>query len=103
MLTLLMGFSEGDVYLSPAPLYHSAPLVWSMTVQRLGGTVVVMERYDPEECLRLIATHRVTHAQFVPTMFVRLLKLIALGGPCRRALCPRGQAPHDGVVGPHHL
>jgi acyl-CoA synthetase (AMP-forming)/AMP-acid ligase II len=75
MLTLLMGFSEGDVYLSPAPLYHSAPLVWSMTVQRLGGTVVVMERYDPEECLRLIATHRVTHAQFVPTMFVRLLKL----------------------------
>ena len=75
MLTHLMGFTPDDVYLSPAPLYHSAPLVWSMTVHRLGGTVVVMERYDPEECLRLIATHHVTHAQFVPTMFVRLLKL----------------------------
>jgi long-chain acyl-CoA synthetase len=46
-----------------------------MTVHRLGGTVVVMERYDPEDCLRLIAAHKVTHAQFVPTMFVRLLKL----------------------------
>jgi acyl-CoA synthetase (AMP-forming)/AMP-acid ligase II len=75
MLTHIMGFTPDDVYLSPAPLYHSAPLVWSMTVQRLGGTVVVMERYDPEACLRLIAEHRVTHAQFVPTMFVRLLKL----------------------------
>ena len=63
------------MYLSPAPLYHAAPLVWSMTVQRMGGTVVVMERFDPEDCLRLIEQHRVTHAQFVPTMFVRMLKL----------------------------
>ena len=55
MLTHLMGFAEGDVYLSPAPLYHSAPLVWSMTVHRLGGTVILMERFDPEDCLRLIA------------------------------------------------
>ena len=70
-----MGFGEGDVYLSPAPLYHSAPLVWSMTAQRMGGTVVLMERFDPEECLALIERHRVTHAQFVPTMFVRMLKL----------------------------
>ena len=70
-----MGFREGDVYLSPAPLYHAAPLVWSMTVQRMGGTAVVMERFDPEDCLRLIEQHRVTHAQFVPTMFVRMLKL----------------------------
>jgi acyl-CoA synthetase (AMP-forming)/AMP-acid ligase II len=75
MLTHLMDFNDADVYLSPAPLYHSAPLVWSMTVHRLGGTVVVMERFDPDECLRLMAAHRVTHAQFVPTMFVRLLKL----------------------------
>jgi long-chain acyl-CoA synthetase len=75
MLTHIMDFKDGDVYLSPAPLYHSAPLVWSMTVHRLGGTVVVMEKYDPEECLRLIERHAVTHAQFVPTMFVRLLKL----------------------------
>jgi long-chain acyl-CoA synthetase len=75
MLGGIMGFTEGDVYLSPAPLYHSAPLVWSMTAQRLGGTAVVMERFDPVDCLSLIAAHRVTHAQFVPTMFVRLLKL----------------------------
>ena len=70
-----MGFVPGDVYLSPAPLYHSAPLVWSMTAQRLGGTVVVMDRFDPERCLQLIQEHKVTHAQFVPTMFVRMLKL----------------------------
>jgi long-chain acyl-CoA synthetase len=84
MLTAIMGFSPGDVYLSPAPLYHSAPLVWSMTVHRLGGTVVVMERFDPEVCLALIAQHRVTHGQFVPTMFVRLLKLT-----------PEERAAHD--------
>jgi long-chain acyl-CoA synthetase len=75
MLGGLMGFGAGDVYLSPAPLYHSAPLVWSMTAQRMGGTAVVMERFDPELCLALIEEHQVTHAQFVPTMFVRLLKL----------------------------
>jgi long-chain acyl-CoA synthetase len=75
MLERIMGFTEGDVYLSPAPLYHAAPLVWSSTILRMGGTVVVMERFDPKECLRLIQAHRVTHAQFVPTMFVRMLKL----------------------------
>src|ERR1700686_1843714 len=69
------GPGPGSVYLSPAPLYHSAPLVWSMSVQRLGAAVVVMEHFDPEECLALIERYRVTHAQFVPTMFVRLLKL----------------------------
>jgi long-chain acyl-CoA synthetase len=70
-----LGFQAGDVYLCPAPLYHAAPLAWSMGAQRLGGTVVVMERFDPVEALALIEEHRVTHAQFVPTMFVRLLKL----------------------------
>jgi long-chain acyl-CoA synthetase len=75
MLGGIMGFAPGDVYLSPAPLYHSAPLVWSMTAQRLGGTAVVMERFDPERCLALVEEHAVTHAQFVPTMFVRMLKL----------------------------
>jgi long-chain acyl-CoA synthetase len=75
MLGGIMGFGPGDVYLSPAPLYHSAPLVWSMTAQRMGGTVVVMEHFDPERCLALIEQHKVTHAQFVPTMFVRMLKL----------------------------
>ncbi len=75
MLERIMDFKEGDVYLSPAPLYHSAPLVWSMTVHRMGGTVVVMDKFDPQRCLELIDEHKVTHAQFVPTMFVRLLKL----------------------------
>ena len=75
MLSRIMGFEEGDVYLSPAPLYHSAPLVWSTTIIRMGGTAVVMEHFDAEECLALIQQHRVTHAQFVPTMFVRMLKL----------------------------
>ena len=55
----IMGFGEGNVYLNPAPLYHSAPLIWSMTVQRMGGTVVLMEHFDPERCLQLINEHKV--------------------------------------------
>jgi long-chain acyl-CoA synthetase len=70
-----LGVGPGAVYLCPAPLYHSAPLVYSMSVQRLGATVVVMERFDPARCLELIERHGVTHAQFVPTMFVRMLRL----------------------------
>jgi acyl-CoA synthetase (AMP-forming)/AMP-acid ligase II len=71
----LFGFGEDSVYLSPAPLYHSAPLAFSTGVHRLGGTVVVMERFDPRHALELIERHRVTHSQWVPTMFVRMLKL----------------------------
>jgi len=71
----MLGFGEGDVYLCPAPLYHAAPLAYTMAAQRIGGTVVVMDKFDPAEALRLIEQHRVTHAQFVPTMFVRMLKL----------------------------
>jgi fatty-acyl-CoA synthase len=66
---------DGTVYLCPAPLYHSAPLVWSMSLQRFGATIVVMEQFDPTACLELIERHRVTIAQFVPTMFTRLLRL----------------------------
>ena len=69
------GFGQDSVYLSPGPLYHAAPLGWSMGTVRNGGTVVVMERFDAERALSLIETHRVTHGQFVPTMFVRMLKL----------------------------
>jgi acyl-CoA synthetase (AMP-forming)/AMP-acid ligase II len=71
----LYGMGPDTVYLSPAPLSHSAPLRFSMTVQRVGGTVVVMERFDAEEALRLIERRRVTHAQFVPAMFVKMLRL----------------------------
>lgn len=72
-----MGMGAGDIYLCPAPLYHAAPMAWSMAAHRLGATVVVMERFDPEECLSLIEKFAVTHAQFVPTMFIRMLKLPA--------------------------
>lgn len=72
---LTLGGGEDAVYLCPAPLYHSAPLVGSMSWQRVGGTVVLMEKFDPRECLELIERHRVTDAQFVPTMFVRMLRL----------------------------
>ena len=70
-----LGLEDGGVYLCPAPLYHAAPLAWSTAAHRLGATVVVMERFDPAQALALIERHRVTHAQFVPTMFVRMLKL----------------------------
>ena len=69
------GMTSETVYLSPAPLYHAAPLRWSMSVQKLGGTVIVMDRFDPEQALNLIETYGVTHSQWVPTHFVRMLKL----------------------------
>ncbi|MFI7530290.1 AMP-binding protein [Nocardia salmonicida] len=71
----LLGFRAGDVYLNPAPLYHAAPLGWSMGVHRSGGTVVILERFDAELALACIERHHVTHSQWVPTMFVRMLKL----------------------------
>jgi long-chain acyl-CoA synthetase len=71
----LYRFDETSVYLSPAPLYHAAPLAWSMQAQRFGGTTIVMESFDAARALDLIRDHRVTNAQFVPTMFVRMLKL----------------------------
>ncbi len=74
-LRSLYQMDADSVYLSPAPLYHSAPLAYTMAVLRMGATVVLMERFAPEATLRLIEEHKVTHAQFVPTMFVRLLKL----------------------------
>jgi len=74
-LTKLWRFREGMTYLSPAPLYHSAPNTGVALTFLKGGTVVVMEHFDAEDFLRLIEKHRVTHSQLVPTMFSRLLKL----------------------------
>ena len=68
-------FDDNSVYLSPAPLYHAAPLAFTVNVLRTGGTVIVMEHYDSEQALALIEKHQVTHSQWVPTMFVRMLKL----------------------------
>ncbi len=73
----LFNVDEGSVYLSPAPLYHSAPLAFTLGVQALGGTVAVMERFDARAALRAIEEHGVTHSQWVPTMFSRMLKLPA--------------------------
>ncbi|MFN2536807.1 MAG: acyl-CoA synthetase [Mycobacteriales bacterium] len=70
-----LGVRPGSVFLSPAPLYHAAPLVYSMSMLRLGATVVIMASFEPLQCLALVERHRVTHAQFVPTMFVRMLRL----------------------------
>jgi long-chain acyl-CoA synthetase len=72
---VLHDITEKTVYLSTAPLYHSAPLRYNNMVHRSGGTSVVMPRFDAEDSLALIETHRVTHSQWVPTMFVRLLRL----------------------------
>jgi len=69
------GVNAETVYLSPGPIYHAAPLRWSGAVQALGGTVVMMKKFDAEQALRAIGDRRVTHAQFVPTMFVRMLRL----------------------------
>ncbi|WP_416564953.1 acyl-CoA synthetase [Nocardia testacea] len=71
----LYGFDTESVYLSPAPLYHAAPLRFGGVVQALGGTLVVMRRFDAEQALAAIERYRVTHSQWVPTMFVRMLKL----------------------------
>jgi long-chain acyl-CoA synthetase len=74
-LVKLWGYRDGMVYLSPAPLYHSAPQAAVSLTIRMGGTAVIMEHFDPEQYLALIERHRVTHSQLVPTMFSRMLKL----------------------------
>ena len=69
------GISDSSIYLSPAPLYHAAPLRFNMTIMRVGGTCVIMEHFDAEDYLRLMQKFKATHTQLVPTMFVRMLKL----------------------------
>jgi fatty-acyl-CoA synthase len=71
----LFSYGPDTVYLSPAPVYHAAPLRYTGVIQALGGTVVLMQRFEPETFLRAVQEHRVTDTQCVPTMFVRMLKL----------------------------
>ncbi|QGG94024.1 AMP-binding protein [Actinomarinicola tropica] len=71
----VFGANADTTYLSPAPLYHSAPIGFNLGVQSMGGTTVIMEKFDPVDALRLIEEHRATLSQWVPTMFVRMLKL----------------------------
>ncbi|WP_067855119.1 acyl-CoA synthetase [Nocardia shimofusensis] len=68
--------STDTIYFSPAPLYHAAPLRFGMVTQALGGTVITTKGFDAEQCLRVIDHHRVTHSQWVPTHFVRMLRLL---------------------------
>ncbi|MEZ5774838.1 MAG: AMP-binding protein [Hyphomicrobiaceae bacterium] len=71
----VLGMTENSVYLSPAPLYHAAPIRFNMMVGHLGGTSVIMEKFDAIRFLELVETWRITHTKTVPTIFVRLLKL----------------------------
>lgn len=77
LASMVFGINSDSIYLSPAPLYHAAPLRWSMTIHRLGGTVVLMKKFEPAAALAAIERYRCNSAQFVPTHFVRMLKLPA--------------------------
>ena len=70
----IFSFDENTLYLSPAPLYHAAPLHYNNLVLAMAGTTIVMEKFDPEQALKLIEEHKVSHSQWVPIMFVRMLK-----------------------------
>jgi long-chain acyl-CoA synthetase len=105
-------FGRDTVYLCPAPLYHAAPLRFGGWVHALGGTVVVMPSFDALAALRAIEQYQITHSQWVPTMFVRMLKLEAeqcrlrpvqppRGHPCCCSLPGRGQGGDDRLVGPN--
>ncbi len=72
---ILYGFGPDMVYLSPAPMYHAAPLRFTMSVLRVGGTAVIMEHFDAGDFLANVSRFGVTHSQVVPTMFIRMLKL----------------------------
>ncbi|MEQ9642145.1 MAG: acyl-CoA synthetase [Alphaproteobacteria bacterium] len=77
LMEALYGIGPDTVYLSPAPLYHSAPLAFTAVTHSLGGTNVIMEKFDAAESLRLLEHQKITHSQWVPTMFIRMLKLDA--------------------------
>lgn len=71
----LYGLSPQTRYLSTAPLYHAAPMVWAFSVTAGGGTAFIMSKFDPEAALSHLEQHAITHSQWVPTMFSRLLAL----------------------------
>jgi long-chain acyl-CoA synthetase len=75
LLEKLFQVGPDTIYLSPAPLYHAAPLKYCAGIQALGGTVILMDKFDAEAVLAAIEQHRVTMTQLVPTMFVRMLQL----------------------------
>ncbi len=68
-------FGQDTIYLSPAPLYHASPLRYCVRTLQVGGTCVVLGKFEAEAALRSIETYKVTHSQWVPLMFIRLLAL----------------------------
>ena len=71
----LFEMDRNTVFYTPAPIYHAAPLRFAMTVLRMGATLAMDEKFEPRRSLATIAARNVTHSQWVPTMFVRLLAL----------------------------
>jgi len=106
---------ENTVYLSPAPLYHAAPLVYNMLVVFRGGTSVIMEKFDAESSLALIGRYRCTHSQWVANHVYphveaagsssrkMRFKLDALCDSRRSPMPARNQGANDRMVGKHHL
>ena len=75
LFAMLYGATEESIYLSPAPLYHAAPLTFTMGFLLGGTTCIIMPHFEAEASLEAIAKYKVTHSQWVPTMFIRMLKL----------------------------
>ena len=75
LMQMLFGMDDTKRYLSPAPMYHAAPLRFCLATHACGATIVAMENFDAEEYLQLIEKYKITHSQVVPTMFIRMLKL----------------------------
>jgi acyl-CoA synthetase (AMP-forming)/AMP-acid ligase II len=75
MLVERYGLAADTVLVNPGPFYHAAPGRFMMSVHRTGGTIVGFRKFDPEDTLRAIQEYRATHGVFVPTMFIRMLKL----------------------------
>ena len=98
-------FDASSVYLSTAPFYHTAPVRWNMNVMRAGGHCVMMEKFDAELALKAIAQFGVTHAQFVPTMFIRMLRLRETWAPTlpEGAVASLGRPGAGERDGPHDL
>ena len=71
----VMGFDTHSVHYIPSPLYHALPIHHAMVAQNYGGTVLVIDKFVPEQALELIQEYRVTQSSWVATMFIRMLKL----------------------------
>ena len=74
LFALLYGATEDSIYLSPAPLYHAAPLTFTLGFMLGGMTCVIMSQFEPEAALTAVEKFKVTNSQWVPTMVIRMLK-----------------------------